>query len=177
MNKQIEGKIKKISIIGRVALSIECLKMYSQAIGVYKTKEIEFIEELLWEFVEGSEKIEDWFEKVRDVEPSTIIDSKERGEQEEHKTISLAKFEALYTFYQSIPKYLVDLIEDALYIGYANMYGDTGEYSQSSFNAIIRVLEILSEAGLKLPTLAKYEKSVYEEKHGWGNYRDRIFFE
>ncbi len=176
MNQAIENRIKKISIRGRMALGIKCLEIKLEKDELINKIEIKKLLSELWDFI-GSKRLDLWEEKFLDYEPESLIEDFENEKFGDFKNLKKEEIKVLYETYKKSKPDLAELISWVIEIVRGNLYGGTGEYSKWTLDPTIEVLKIMKNHSLKIPDLAKFEKSKYSEFHGWGLEREKSFFE
>ena len=176
LEKDIERRLKKISIVGRMALGIRCFEIYLEKIGLLKNPLIQNMLSDLWEFTTLN-RIDKWDEKIMEYDPDFIAAYIEEDDTSYYKILSSEAVKMYYDIYQSTSHEVANFVDDVIWIGKSNLYSGTRSYSKSTFNLTVKVLTLLRQNGLEIPDLSVFEKSKYEENHGWGKPRERAFFE
>lgn len=157
-------KLKKISIRGRVAY---CICLCKAALKK------EFIESILLDVVFkkiGSfceiGTLDVWENDVSEYMPCVLLD--EKLDFSTFKYISEATALELKEHYESVPKYIVEMIDNTIEVGLANLYAGTGMYSESSLICCLDVMKLCISNNVYLLPLDDYLKYSFGHKNGWG---------
>jgi len=153
--------LKRISIRGRVAYGACCLE---NAMLHFKIKN-DVLDEVIWRIwtFTSSNNLDEWDELTNEVNPICILDEN-------------IPSDPLFLLYTALPFDLVDMVSEVIEIGVGNLYAGTGEYSPSTLEHLINVIEKCMILKIELPVFAHFERSSFSEEHGWGLERDKSFF-
>jgi len=176
MTLEIEERLKKVSIKGRMALGIRCLEINLQDLDLLGYPEVQKMLSDFWEYT-SSNNLVDWEEKILEYEPWFLFANVERNKYKGFRYLSNDEAQGIYNVMKKFEIRLSEIIEEVIEVGISNLYSGIREYSECSLRATINVLEMLKEINLPLPDLEKFERSKFSEHHGWGIRRDRNFFE
>jgi len=105
----IESDLKKISITGRLAFGITCLEQYIKEQNL-KNKWLDRLIDVLWEFT-TSEDLEEWDNKISDLDPSNIIDKHSDNKASDYDSLTEFEFNELKKYYSGISNDLLLLID------------------------------------------------------------------
>jgi len=161
LNSVIINSLKEISIRGRVAYGASCLENTLLHHGIQDDL-LENILSRIWKFTNSTD-LGEWDQLINKVDPVCILD--------ENKPT-----DPLYLLYQRLPPDIVNMISDVIEIGTGNLYGSTDNYSPSSLEPLLRVIDKCVTLKIELPKLDSFKKSTFSEYHGWGLERDKSFF-
>ncbi|GAB2940009.1 hypothetical protein GCM10027048_00290 [Hymenobacter coalescens] len=123
----------------------------------------------LWAFVSSSD-LGEWEDSIR-----VYLEAVETAALSEKPT-QPSEATDLQEWYATLPAAVQVLIENVIETGRGNLYGATVGYSADTLDTTMQVVAIMQSSGLPLPQLGPFEKSRFEERHGWGNRVDRSFF-
>ncbi|MEW4925437.1 hypothetical protein [Algibacter sp. 2305UL17-15] len=162
---------KKISINGRLAYSIYCLKLF------IKEKFIEFSDnqELLFilnEISEGlNEKYPENFEqKITELSPNSILDSHPDNNFKKYTFFKTSELESFKVLYNNLPQSVIEIIDSVIELALCNIYKNTGEYSECTFNELLYIFQILKREKFNLPIIPNViMNSSFNQNNGWGN--------
>ncbi len=172
----MENRIKKISINGRMALGVICLERFVKLKELHNNEEVLELLELLWEFT-SSNTLDKWEEKIKEYQPCCIEETYKEKKYEDYEFLTKEKIKKYYKLYKESSPDLEEMVESVIEIGCGNLYGGTGEYSKWTLNPTVTVLKIMKRNEIDIPDLKIFERSSFKEKHGWGERRDRLFYE
>lgn len=168
MSSKIENeKIKQLSIRGRVAFCAMCLEKAISKLGL-DSPQMDKIISLLWEFTE-SNNFAEWEKKATEVSPDTVLENHLDNDFADYETLSVEYLNNLKDSYLSMPKEIIELISWSLETGLSNLYGNTGEYSETTFNAVEKVISIMNKLQVGLPDINLIKFSHFQEEFGWGD--------
>lgn len=162
----IKEKFKKISIRGRFAFGMKCIEQYKKE-NVIKDRWISKLINALWEFTTSNE-LDVWDEKIRDLDPSNILDSHPNNKASDYETLTENDFKELKICYQNLNIDFINLIGYVLEIGTRNLYGGTGTYSKFTLEPTMQVYELSTKILDEIPKIENFIKFTYKEEHGWG---------
>jgi len=170
--KKLKLKLKLISILGRMAYSIECLEnsiltlKINNIIVESDEAMIKLIIDRLWEFTE-SRDLSVWEQKVVDMSPHVIFDFHENNNFEDYETLSAKEICELKLFYEKCPLYFSDIIDSCVGVGLSNLYGGIVGAAQDSIDKVINIIKIMTENNIKIPDVNGYLRFAF--KDGWGD--------
>ena len=166
-------KIIQISIIGRVAIGIECLE--TMVNSDYKTEVHDFVLNFLYQFVENDNiVIVDWEEIAAEITPDTIINTPYSSE--DFELINKDFYNDLSCFYKKIGSDCCVVIDKIIEIASLHFYTTIPLCSFETAKLTKDILCICHSNIGYLPNIDNYKKSSFKENHGWGRRRLRTDF-
>ena len=78
--------------------------------------------------------------------------------------------------YESFPAYLVNLLDDIMFLGEAEIYSKIQNYSPKTLVFLDRVLSLCKENKITVPDIEIFKTSSIEESRGWGNNQTRNYW-
>lgn len=171
---EIENKIKLTSIRGRFAFGVFCIEKYIDENNL-KSRWIDKLIPTLWEFT-STDRMDLWEEKIGDLTPLNILDDSPKNHHSDYKSLSESEFIELKKYYFELNDGLIQMIDETIEIGLGNLYGGTGEFSQSTFESTLFVYKLANKLLKEKPNFDNFFKSKFTEFHGWGNNVRRDFF-
>lgn len=163
VNKFHIDKFELISIRGRFIYGFLCM-MNEITYNNSDKLPIE-LDSLFHEFV-SSDKLDDWHSKVEDVIPSYIYDKAE----DKSDFFSSQSIQEIKNFYASQPSYIVETIDDLIWLGVSNLY--SGFNSEKSLKCLKSILEKMYKYAVPLPSFEIVKDCSVSQRHGWGNSDD-----
>jgi hypothetical protein len=151
--------LKRISIRGRVAFALFLLE---QIIAKNDLFYLKMMIKYIKEFTE-SRQLDEWHYKIEKLTPEYILNSEY---YELKNIINELDFKNLKQCYYNLPEDVLMLVEDTIWIGISNLYGDTGEYSKGSLFYLRRVLLHSEKYNLEYPVF--HNRFSFFEGDGWG---------
>ena len=134
--------IKRISILGRVAIGIECLELMIEP--KYKTEVFDFITSFLWEFVENENiVIVDWEEISAEITPDSILNTP--YSDTDFELIGEEKYNNLSIFYSKIGKDCCMVIDKIVDIASLHFYTIIPSYSSETYKLTKEVLSLCED--------------------------------
>lgn len=175
IESEIKNKIKQTSIRGRFAFGVFCLEKYITENDL-KSKWIEKLIPTLWEFT-NTDRMDLWEEKISDLTPLNILDESPRNSHSDYPSLTESEFIELKKYYGELDNEFVQMIDETIEIGLGNLYGGTGEFSESTYESTIFVYKLANKLLTEKPNFDNFLKSKFTEFHGWGNNVNKEFFE
>lgn len=166
MNQIDIEKIKSLSIRGRVAFCAACLEKVQSEFNL-KTKEMDKIINTLWEFTQ-TDVFDKWEIKATEISPDTILEAHPDNKFEDYESLSVEELENLKNFYLTLPREILEMVSWSFEVGQSNLYGNTGDYSKPSFQAVRKVLKLMELLKIAPPNLETFTFSKFSEEFGWG---------
>lgn len=157
-------KLKKISIRGRVAYCI-CLCKAALKKECIDSNLINTAFGKIGIFCE-SEALDVWENEVSEYMPCVLLD--EKSDFSTFKYINEVTALGLKKEYASLPKYIVEMIDNTIEVGLANLYGGTGMYSEPSLICSLDVIRLAISNNVCLLPLDDYFKYSFSDEFGWG---------
>ena len=114
----------------------------------------------------SSNRLDIWHTKVEDILPSFILNMEDI--KNEYFAVDIITKIELY--YKGLPSFIVDLIENAFWIGISNLY--SGYKSQETLKYLKLVIKKMTEKHLVLPDFEIVSKCSAMQRHGWGEHDD-----
>jgi hypothetical protein len=167
-NHTTAERLKRVSINGRVAFGTTCVELALEHFELLQHPYAKQLLAKLWDFVSSSD-LGEWEESIEIYSAAAAA----AGPNSEPMQAADA---ALRRWYASLPLVLIELVDNVLEIGRANLYAATVGPSATTLDATMRVVALMKLIGLPLPSLTPFEKSSFAECHGWGNRVNRAFF-
>ncbi len=169
----MKEKIKRMSIRSRMAFATTCVEILLKKENV-KGALIDHILRNLWKFT-SEENLEDWDKASREYSPYFILGDPIQN-ADELSYISMFRYNNLKKLYASMPKYMVNLINEAFLLGASNIYAETGEYSSYTLKHTNNVIQILKKKKFDIPELESFLRSTFDELDGWGEPHQKEFY-
>lgn len=169
MKEQWITSFKKVSINGRYAYGLVCLENAFQKEKVHHAQ-MKPLVDFLWTFTTSS-KLDLWQGEVDELCPETILDS--RTDFHDLDILSYDEAVLYKSFYESLPAYLIELIDTVMWIGLSNLYVGIGTYSSSSYEQLVILVSLCEENKVPQPALDVFQASSFNEMNGWGKSRPR----
>lgn len=163
MNNSLIETMEDISIRGRVAYALCCLKIYLRNFD-------EFDCELLFSKLETYTQIQyldEWHMEVAEYIPSTIM-AYEKFDEKEFDYVTLSQFEILAASYKRISKESREIIDSIFLIGTIELYGSVQKRGKS-FEYLVNLIGIMVKRHLDLPNVDIFKKYKFENQQGWGD--------
>lgn len=153
--------LKRISIRGRVAISIDILSEMLKGSGI----ESQFIFMTLQGFT-ISNSLDDWLVRAKKITPDFFLKSNFSQLEE---IMNIDEYNQLKQYYFSLEENIRLAIQRSIWIGISNIYSSTGEFSETSLNYLLDVIEIAKDVNIELPEFENYIAYSFLEAGGWGN--------
>ncbi|WP_291725841.1 hypothetical protein [Bernardetia sp.] len=156
--------IKKISIKGRVAMGIACLK-YMLPATIYTEplyKVLSFLNRFIYD---PNIDIADWEELSAEIIPDVILNM---SYSDEFTLISQAEYLSFKMLYQDIGENSCLVIDKIVDIASIHFYSAIPSYSPETLKLVEEILEICKAETGSLPNLDLYKKCRFSKNHGWG---------
>ena len=163
----MEEILKSISIRGRFAFCMACLRNAMQQEGIPMSK-LQQVFDRLNSFLTTT-KLDEWEQYVVEISPDTIFDEHPDNDFDDYKTLNRTDLEKMKDIYLTLPKNIVELLDLIVSVGISNLYGGTGEYSEHTLKPAMLVIELMRKAGYKMPDISLYQQYSFQENNGWGN--------
>jgi hypothetical protein len=167
METELESQIKKTSIIGRLAFGSTCIEQFV-AENKIENKWVDRLVQTLWEFT-SSTRLDEWDEKIADLTPENILDTKPGNVYEDYPSLSKSDFIELKQVYLGLPEGFIAMIDNTIEVGVGNLYSGTGEYSDCTLKSTIKVHENAARLLSEVPSFSLFMLSGFHENHGWGH--------
>lgn len=163
--KQISAALfEEITIRGRFIYGYLCLA------GLIKEKNFDKLplelDYVLHEFV-SSDNLGIWQGKADDLMPSYIL---EEGQDRTSTFFKDPEIDRVRVFYQDQPAYLIEMIEDLMWIGISNLY--VGYDSAESLQYLERIIQRMRDQSVLLPEFKIVENCTVTQKDKWGKQDD-----
>ncbi|UII30390.1 hypothetical protein LVD17_19040 [Fulvivirga ulvae] len=158
------GKLKKVSIRGRVAFAIHCLKGIPELNEMNETMK-SLILNRAWAFVEGKDLL-DSYENFLDVTPECILDPKVNIS--ELDTIDEETYYKLNFLFKTLPHDLNVILDKISYIMCSNLYSSVGSYSAITLQYLSDIIFLMRKNQWALPEIMPFLESKFEDARGWG---------
>lgn len=159
-------EVKQVSIRGRVAFCAICLEKALSKLDL-SSPITEKIVNLLWEFTETNDFV-DWERKATEISPDTVLENHPDNNFADYETLSVDYLNELENAYSSMPEEIIELISWSLEAGAANLYGNTGAYSEITLEAVRNGIDIMNKLQIELPDINFLKFSKFQEEFGWG---------
>ncbi|WP_338768060.1 hypothetical protein WAF17_06990 [Bernardetia sp. ABR2-2B] len=157
--------LKNISIIGRVAIGIECLELMIKE--ELKTDTFDYVISFLQEFVENEDiNIADWEELSAELMPCCINDS--NYSVKEFEIISENTYTELKKWYEEIGEDCRDTINKIIEIASLYFYTIIPLYSFETIILTNDILNLCKKNTGYIPNIDAYRKMKFSENGGWG---------
>lgn len=131
-------KLKKVSIRGRVAYCV-CLCKEALIEEHISSELLTVALKKIGTFCE-SDTLDIWEKEISEYMPCVLQDKKNNFNTFENSSNPDAL--RLKKEYERLPKYIVDMIDNTIEVGLANLYGGTGIYSESSLKCCLDVVQL-----------------------------------
>jgi hypothetical protein len=174
-NQEID-KIKKISIRGRFAYGLICLEKVIEEKDL-KLPELESLIINMWE-ITNSDKLGWWQDLLIENNPKVVIGDYELFKNgnvifEEIGFATIAdkvEFEKRVEFLKKLPHPVIEIIDKLVEIANQNLFAGGGEFSESTLEPTIELIEILDTIGnFRRPKIELVQFSEFSQNNGWGN--------
>jgi hypothetical protein len=168
----LERQLQTVSIRGRVAYGMTCLKSILTGATADAT-EFAPLFACLWEFTSSTD-LSEWEEKVMDFYSESVLD-----DSEEVKTLSPENSQRLRASYAALSTSQLACIDETIEIGRGNLYAGIVGHSAATLASTMYLVQYLQAHGYSLPPVDKFLRSPFsqENQHGWGKPVDRNFFD
>lgn len=162
--KQIQEIIKKISVRGRMAMAINCIK---PILTFYKVNqnEKESLLNIFWQFVE-SDDLAKWDSDRRNCD--ILMGICDYIETDDRSRIPLG--------FCKVPRFALEIINKIDDIGVEELYGRITDYSSATHEYLLSILNLALANSFSIPPVEPFLRSPFTEKSGWGNSNPRDFF-
>ena len=172
MNTEI---FKEISIRGRFAFGLTCLE---KIIGHYQIQDeyLNTIIEEFWRFTNSKQwgQYEAYF-LTRD--PYCVVSDfpllkmhPEKMHEYGYDNISYSELETIYALYVKLPAPIINILTHLTTIANANISAGCGEYSVSTFEPTLKIIEIIQHFDtIEFSKPEDFLFSGFRQNHGWGD--------
>lgn len=160
--EKITTEFYQISIRGRLAFGMTCLEKLVIALESDHPLLQTNVFPKIWEFT-SSDDLSEWEENINEIDPVCVLDDEVNTKLKE--------------LYNNLPKDIVSTIGDVISIGTENLYGGTNNNSPSTLEPLNSIIKRMIKLNIPLPDIMPFKKSSFSEFHGWGENRERNYYQ
>ncbi|MGG4221603.1 hypothetical protein ABEW32_25700 [Paenibacillus jamilae] len=159
-------KFRHISMRGRVAYGINCFENAIIALK-YDVNDWNIVLNYLWEYT-NIQYLDDWNDIFIELTPENLTEFK-TYEEEELEKLSKDEFIYLYSLYQNIDEPVAALLRGIYELGISHAYTVIEGYGESSLKSLERIIKLMIDYNIPLPSIEPFLKFSIEENRGWGD--------
>jgi hypothetical protein len=155
---------KGISIRGRFAFGALCIENAFEKERIAGDVPKQLLTEI-WQYT-ATDRLDNWEERINNIAPVCLLDDKfDINTFNSFTPIQILQFKA---FFESLPAYIVDIVDFTIEIGVSNIYGGTGAYSETTLGHLMQVVNVASLHDVRIPDHNLFHQFPFSEVHGWG---------
>lgn len=161
-----EKEFKNISVKGRVAYGIRCLEQtliyYNCSLENWK-----WIIEKIWGYT-SVVYLDDWFYEIAEFMPDSILDDKDCY-PEDCEYLSEEQFYRLVRTYSEDSNPVINRIIRLIFeMGTSDLYSKLEGCAQNSLDCLNKIMCIMVQENIELPSSTPFSNYSYKENNGWG---------